>query len=211
MITLKATKRDAGGASASNIRAEGMIPAVVYGPKFTNTSIAINYQEFVRTYNKHGETTLIYLELDGKNIPALVHELSLNPVSNKVQHVDFYSPEAGKKVHAAVPLNFINESPAVKAGAQLVKVMHEVEVEALPENLPHVIDVDLSKIETIEHTITIADLEFPKGVECKLESDAVVASAAEAKEEVETAPVNLEEIEVEKKGKSETETESTSE
>jgi len=208
MITLKANNRDPKNksVSVSNIRAEGLIPAVVYGPKFVNTSISINYQEFVRTYNKHGETTLIVLDIDGKKVNTLIHEMTLNPVTNKVQHIDFYAPEAGKKVHANVPLNFINESAAVKAGAQLVKVMHELEVEALPENLPHSIDVDLSKLATADDVVTVADLVLPKGVETELESDEVVASTTIAKEEVETAPVDLSAIEVEKKGKKEEET-----
>lgn len=205
MITLKANNRDPKNksVSVSNLRAQGFIPAVVYGPKFVNTAISINYQEFVRTYNKHGETTLIVLDIDGKKVNTLIHSMTLNPVSNKVSHIDFYAPEAGKKVHANVPLNFINESQAVKSGAQLVKVMHEIEVEALPENLPHSIDVDLTKLATNDDVITVADLVIPKGVEIKTEIDEVVASTTIAKEEVESAPIDLSKIEVEKKGKTE--------
>lgn len=209
MIILKANNRDPKNKSesVSNMRLNGLIPAVVYGPKFVNTSISLNYQDFVRIYNKHGETTLIQLDIDGKTVNTLIHEMDLNPVSNKVQHIDFYAPEAGKKVSANVPLNFINESPAVKAGANLVKVLLEVEVEALPENLPRSIDVDLSSIITIEDGITISQLKFPPGVTCELEGEAVVASAVEVKEEVEVAPVDLTKIEVEKKGKKEEEDE----
>lgn len=204
MITLKANNRDK-KSLVSNIRAEGKIPAVVYGPKFVNTSISINYQDFVRLYNKHGETTLIALDIDGKVTNVMVHDMDLNPVSNKVAHVDFYAPEAGKKVHAEVPLTFVGESAAVKAGANLVKVMHEIEVEALPENLPHAIEVDISKIVTIDDSVTVADLKFPAGVTTKLHAEDVVASAVEVKEEVEAAPIDLSAIEVEKKGKKEEE------
>lgn len=202
MITLKANNRDK-KSLVSKIRAEGSIPAVVYGPKFVNTSISLNYQDFVRLYNKHGETTLIGLDIDGKVTNVMIHDMNLDPVSNKVQHVDFYAPEAGKKVHADVPLEFIGESAAVKAGANLVKVLHEIEVEALPENLPHSIEVDISKIVTIEDVVTVADLKLPAGVTTELEADEVVASAVEVKEEVEAAPVDLSKIEVEKKGKTE--------
>ena len=207
MITLKANKRDIKDKkmSVSKIRENGNIPAVVYGPKFANTNIALNYQEFVRTYNKHGETTLISLDIDGQVVPVLVHDLDLHPVSNKVNHIDFYAVEAGKKVDANVPIEFVGESAAIKAGAQLVKVLHEIEVEALPENLPRFIEADLSIIETVEHAIHIKDLKFPEGVECKLDGDEVVASAVEYKEEVEQAPIDLTKIEVEKKGKVEEE------
>lgn len=204
MITLKANNRDK-KSLVSKIRAEGLIPAVVYGPKFVNTSISINYQDFVRLYNKHGETTLISLEIDGKAVNTLIHDIDLNPVSNKVQHIDFYAPEAGKKVHAAVPVNFIGESAAVKAGANLVKVLHEIEVEALPENLPHSIDADISIMTTVDISVHVKDLKLPAGVTTTLDPEEVVASTVEVKEEVEAAPVDLSKIEVEKRGKKEEE------
>lgn len=202
MINLKANNRDK-KSPVSKMRAEGLIPAVVYGPKFANTSVSLNYQDFIRLYNKHGETTLIGLDIDGKVTNVMIHDMDLDPVSNKVQHIDFYAPEAGKKVHASVPLEFTGESAAVRAGANLVKVLHEIEVEALPENLPHHIEVDLSKIATIDDVVTVGDLKLPAGVTTKMEADEVVASAVEVKEEVETAPVDLSKIEVEKKGKTE--------
>jgi large subunit ribosomal protein L25 len=204
MISLKANNRDK-KSLVSKIRAEGLIPAVVYGPKFANTSVSINYQDFVRLYNKHGETTLIAMDIDGKVTNTMIHDMELDPVSNKVIHIDFYAPEAGKKVHANVPLVFVGESAAVRAGANLVKVLHELEVEALPENLPHSIEVDISKIVTIEDGVTVADLKLPAGVSTKHEADEVVASAVEVKEEVESAPVDLSKIEVEAKGKKEEE------
>ncbi len=208
MITLKANNRDIKNKkmSVSSIRAEGLIPAVVYGPKFVNTNITLHYQDFVRTYNKHGETTLIQLDIEGKTVNTLIHEIDLNPVSNKVQHIDFYVPEAGKKVTTSVPVEFVGESAAVKAGANLVKVLHEIEVEALPENLPRFIEADISLIINIEITLHIKDLKFPPGVETTLDGDDVVASAVEVVEEVESAPIDLTKIEVEKKGKKEEET-----
>ncbi len=204
MISLKANNRDA-KSPVSKMRAEGLIPAVVYGPKFANTSVSLNYQDFVRLYNKHGETTLIGLDIDGKLAKAMIHDMDLDPVSNKVMHVDFYVPEAGKKVHANVPLEFTGDSAAVRGGANLVKVLHEIEVEALPENLPHSIEVDISKIATIDDVVTVGDLKLPAGVTAKMEADEVVASAVEVKEEVEAAPVDLSKIEVEAKGKKEEE------
>jgi large subunit ribosomal protein L25 len=204
MISLKANNRDK-KSPVSKIREEGMIPAVVYGPKFANTSVSLGYQDFVRFYNKHGVTTLISLDIDGKAVNTLVHDITLHPVTNKVIHIDFYAPEAGKKVHAEVPLNFIGESAAVKGGANLVKVMHEIEVEALPENLPHAIDVDLSIITSIDVAVHVKDLALPAGVTVTADPEEVVASAVEVKEEVESAPIDLSKIEVEKKGKTEEE------
>lgn len=192
--------------SVSKIRAEGKIPAVVYGPKFANTSISLNYQDFIRLYNKHGETTLISLDIDGKSTNVMVKDMDLHPVTNKVMHVDFYAPEAGKKVTANIPLEFVNESSAVKAGAQLVKVLHEIEVEALPENLPHSLEVDLSIMTTVDVSVHVKDIKFPAGVTCELDAEEVVASCVEYKEEVAEAPAfDATKVEVEKKGKKEDE------
>jgi large subunit ribosomal protein L25 len=205
MITLKANLRE-GKISVSKIREEGKIPAVVYGPKFANTSVSLNYQDFVRLYNKHGETSLISLDIDGKTTNVMIKDFDLHPVTNKVIHIDFYAPEAGKKVHASVPLEFVNESAAVKAGAQLVKVLHEIEVESLPESIPHHIEVDLSIMTSVDVSVHVKDLKLPAGVTTKLDADEVVASVVEYKEEVETAePIDLSKIEVEKKGKKEEE------
>lgn len=206
MIKLNANLRNVNdkNISVSKIREEGKIPAVVYGPKFANTSISLNYQDFIRLYNKHGETTLISLDIDGKTTNVMVKDIDLHPVSNKVVHVDFYAPEAGKKVTANIPLEFVNESGAVKAGAQLVKVLHEVEVEALPENLPHSLEVDLSIMTSVDVSVHVKDIKFPAGVECVLDAEEVVASCVEYKEEA-AEPVTFDatKVEVEKKGKKE--------
>lgn len=207
MITLKANLRD-GKTPVSKIREEGLIPAVVYGPKFAATSVAIPYQEFIRLYNKHGETTLISLDIDAKLTNVLIKDIDLHPVTNKVTHVDFYAPEAGKKITANVPLEFIGESAAVKAGAQLVKVMQEVEVEALPENLPHSLTVDLSIMTNVDISVHIKDIKFPAGVTCELDMEEVVASCVEYKEETaEPATFDATKVEVEKKGKKDEEAE----
>jgi large subunit ribosomal protein L25 len=149
---------------------------------------------------------LISLDIDGKPTNVMVKDIDLHPVTNKVMHVDFYAPEAGKKVTANIPLEFVNESPAVKAGAQLVKVLHEIEVEALPENLPHSLEVDLSIMTTVDVSVHVKDIKFPAGVTCELDGEEVVASCVEYKEEVAEAPAfDASKVEVEKKGKKEEE------
>jgi large subunit ribosomal protein L25 len=198
MIQLPTQARESGE------KAEGQIAAVAYGPKFLSQSISVPYAEFVKAYNQVGETGLISLSIEGKNVNVLVHEITLHPVKNSVEHVDFYVPEAGKKIHANIPLAFVGESAAVKAGNILIKVMHEVEVEALPENLPHDIQVDISKLATLEDDIKVSDLVFPAGVSVKSEAEEVVASVVAPQEEKEeSAPVDLSAIEVEQKGKKE--------
>jgi large subunit ribosomal protein L25 len=199
MITLKAKARTENKCGLDEIK------AVVYGPKFKSSPISVVYAEFIKVYNQTGETGVISLDVDGTNVNALINEIVLSPVKNSVIHIDFYVPEAGKKVHVNIPLDFIGESEAVKAGNVLVKVMYEISVEALPENLPHDIKVDISKLAKLEDDVTIADLAFPKSVVCLMEKDEVVASVVPPKEEAEESAPDLANIEVEKKGKKEEE------
>jgi large subunit ribosomal protein L25 len=208
MITLNVQKREA-TVKAKDLRKNGLIPAVAYGKKFPATSITVPYVEFIRAFNTGGETTLMQFEVDGKNVKALVHDMTQDPVTNKVSHIDFYVPEAGKKVTTSVPVHFLGESPAVKAGGILVKVLQEIEVEALPENLPHSIDVDTTTMITMEDSIKISDIKFASGVTCTLDADEVVAAVVPPKEESEepAAPIDLSKIEVEKKGKKDEEAE----
>ena len=138
------------------------------------------------------------------NIDALIHEVQVHPVTEEPIHVDFLLVDMNKKIKVNVPLEFIGISNAVKNGlGNLVKVLHEVEVEALPKDLPHNLEVDISKLETVEDQVFVSDLKLPAGVVVITNEHDVVASIVlqvEEKEEV-APPVDLSEIEVEKKGK----------
>jgi len=135
----------------------------------------------------------------------LIHEVQTHPVTDEPIHVDFLAIDMNKKIKVNVPLEFVGIAPAVKSGiGNLVKVMHEVEVEALPKDLPHNLTVDVSRLENLESLITLADIKLPAGVVLTANLTDVVASIVEQKEEkVEEVapPVDLSTIEVEKKGK----------
>ena len=208
MITLNAKKRIAKAKTVEIKDKKSDIKAVVYGPKVVNTPISIEYADFIRVYNTVGTSGIVSLDIEGSKMNVLIHSMSLHPVQNSVAHVDFYCPEAGKKVTVKVPLNFIGESEAVKAGALLVKILHEIEVEAMPENLPHDLEADISKLVTLEDDIKVGDIKLPKGVVSTMDAGEVIASVVEAKEEVEEVAVDLSAIEVEKKGKADTAEES---
>lgn len=207
-ITLTATKREATGKAGRRLLGEGSVPAIVYGPKQEAMPISLSAREFEKVLRDAGESTVLELSGLGAPIQALIHEVDRDPVTNVPRHADFYAIEKGAKVEVAVPLEFIGESPAVKAGASLVKVLHELEVEADPSKLPHDIVVDLSALAALGDQIHVRDLALPSGVEAKVEPDQVVALVQEVKaEEEETvseAP-DMAAIEVEKKGKEEEE------
>lgn len=203
MLTLTVEKRGKGGAPA--LLRSGSIPAVVYGAHHEATSIMVPAVAFLKVLREAGEATIVSLMGLGAELPTLIHEVDLDPLTSHPRHVDFYAVTKGEKVEVAIPLAFIGESPAVEAGANLVKVMHEVEVEADPMNLPHTIEVDLSLLKVINDQIRAKDLVLPVGVELMSEPEDVVVLVQEIVEEKEevVAPADISAIEVEKKGKEE--------
>lgn len=211
MTTLNAKLRD-NAIKNDDLRSQGQIPAVFYGFKKDVTSLAVNKVDFTKVFKEVGETNTLKLDTPSGSFDALIHEVQYDPITNNPIHIDFLSVDMTKEVEVEVPFEFDGESAAVKGGAILVKVMHEVKISALPKNIPHAIQVDLSKLETNDSVITLKDLSFPEGVNVIEDMEAVVASIAIAKEEVEeTAPIDLSSIEVEAKGKKEVEGEAGAE
>ncbi len=208
MLSLTAEKRVSTD-KLDALRKAGKIPAVFYGPKEVSTSVSLDAKEFAKVWKKAGESSVVILkDATGTEHETLIHEVDIHPLSGEVRHADFYVIEKGKKVEVSVPLTFAGISPAVKDKAGiLVKVHREIEIEAAPRDLPHDLTVDISKLVELTDVIKAKDLTLPKGVELKINPEEVIASIAEAKEEVEEAPaaIDMSAIEVEKKGKEEVE------
>ena len=185
------------------LRSAGKMPAVFYGPKEESISVAVVAKDFKKVWKQAGESSVIILK-EGKNEhEALIYEVDVHPLSGEPRHADFYVIEKGKKVKVRVPLVFAGASPAVKdKGAILIKVLRDMEVEAAPRDLPHELSVDISTLVEFNDAIHARDIRLPSGVELKSKPDEIVASVAEAKEEVvEAAPIDMSAIEVEAKGK----------
>jgi large subunit ribosomal protein L25 len=207
MQTLTATKRSKAD-KLEVVRSNGMTPAVVYGARVENTSISVPSIDFKKAWKTAGESSTIALDLEGQKIDVLIHEVQVDPVKGFPIHVDFLAIDMNKPVQVAIPLEFTGVAPAEKSGlGTLVKVLHEVEIEALPKNLPHAITIDISSLETLENQIHAKDITLPSGVTMVTDGEEVIALVAAAKEEKEEeAPVDLSSIEVEKKGKKDEET-----
>lgn len=205
MITLSATKRT--NEKPEALRAEEKIPAVFYGAGKDAQAIAVSLKDFTKVFREAGETTPIVLDVEGTKVNVLVHDTQSDPRLSIVSHVDFLVIDMKKEAEVAVPLVFTGVEDAEKnAGGTLVKVLHEVEVRALPADLPHEITVDVSGLATQEDKITAGDLKLPKGVSLVTDAEEVVALVAPfAEEKEESAPMDLSSIEVEKKGKKEEE------
>ncbi len=205
MFSIQAKIRNKGG-NLETLRKGGETPAVFYGAKSETTSVSVPTVAFKKIWRDAGESSAIVLATDAGNVDVLIHEVQVDPITGEPMHVDFLAIDMNKKIQVAVPLEFEGISGAVKAAlGNLVKVLHEVEVEALPKDLPHNLVVDISSLNTVDDVITVSQLKLPAGVEVITGGDEIVASIVpqvEEKEE-EAAPVDLSAIEVEKKGKKE--------
>lgn len=203
MLSLKVEKRTENSAKVPVLLRTGFVPGVVYGAHHKATPVAVNSIAFGKVLREAGEATIVSLAGLGESLPTLIHEVDLDPITNLPRHIDFYAVTKGEKVEVHIPLVFVGVSEAVEKGANLVKVMHELEVKADPMNLPHNIEVDISALVTLGDKIHASDLVLPSGITLITPSEEVVALVQEVVEEKEevVAPADISSIEVEKKGK----------
>ena len=204
MKTLQYTNRKVGE------NKEGMLKAVFYGAKEKSTPIFIEAISFQKIFREAGESTIINLEGD-KKLSVLIKDITFDSVKNFPIHVDFYVVEKGSKVETKVPLVFQGVSEGVKlSGGSLVKVIHEIHIEAEADKLPHEIIVDISILKNPHDVIHIKDLVLPKGVSLYHQhAEDIIASIAIQDEEDLSTPISadISNIKVEEKGKKEVEAE----
>jgi len=183
MLTLSVKIRKELGKKVKNLRKKGILPGVLYGPKIETRPLEIDLKEFEKIYKEAGESSLITLviakEIDKKKFLVLIHEVKLDSLTEKPTHVDFYQPRLEEEVTAEVSLVFEGEAGAVKdLGGTLVKNISEVEVKALPQNLPHEIKVNIDRLKTFEDSILIKDLIVSKEVKILKEPKEVVVAVS---------------------------------
>jgi large subunit ribosomal protein L25 len=174
ILTLQAKTRELNKKTES-------LTGVLYGPKTKNQSLTLDQKEFEKLLLKTGETSVINLEIDGQTEKhtILIHDIQKSPITGKIIHVDLYQPDLSKKVTADVALVITGVPPAVKElGGTMVKNCSEIEVKALPMDLPHEIYVDVSGLINIHDEIKVKDLNIPAGVEITRDLNDVIVSIA---------------------------------
>ncbi len=205
MLTLKAEIRSI-NIKPEAIRKTGRIPAVFYGKKEASTAISIPRIDFLKVWKEAGTFSVVTLDTPQGAKESLIQDVDLDPITGVPRHADFYVFEKGRKVEVELPLEFIGTSPAVKElGGTLVKVLHELKVEAMPKDLPHNIKADISLLANFGDQMLAENVVLPEGVTLLTNPEEVVAtiSAPREEKEEETTPIDLSTIEVEKKGKEE--------
>ncbi|MCK4520586.1 50S ribosomal protein L25 [Candidatus Parcubacteria bacterium] len=207
MLSLSAEIRDE-KEKTDTLRQEGFLPAVLYGPKIKNFSLQVNEKEFEKVFKEAGESSLIKLKVGENEFLVLIHDFQKDPLKGSFIHIDFYQPVLDEETEATVSLEFLGEAPAVKElGGTLVKNIKEIEVKALPQNLPHSIKVNVESLKTFEDSIMVKDLQVPEGVKVLKEQEEVIVlvTPPEKVEEELEKPVEEKVEEVEKVGEKEKE------
>lgn len=175
MMELNAQPRTILGSQVKSLRKKGFLPAVVYGEGMDSQPITTSFIDFERAFQVAGESTIVTLLMAGKKYNCLIHDVSYHAITDKPIHADFYAVRMDKLIRTTVPFMFTGESSVIKNdGGILVKVMHEVEVEALPKDLPHELNVDLGLLSTFESKVLIKNISLPSGVKIMADGDEII-------------------------------------
>ena len=194
-ITLKSEKRTLTGKKVKTLRKQGIIPANIFGKGMTSKSIQVNLKEFASVFAKAGETGLIELTVGEEKEPVLVSNMQIHPVTGDPVHVDFRKVNLKEKITATVPVEVVGESPAEKSGiGTAVEMIDEVEVEALPADLPEKFEVDVTNLTEVDQAIYVKDLKVDaEKIEIKTDGELIIVKIEPPqKEEVIEVPTPAE-------------------
>ena len=182
-------RQERGKGPARRLRAQGLIPAVVYGQKREPTHVAVDPAAITKAIaTPHKLNTLITLKVDGADKRVLLREYEVDPVSRELLHADFLEVELGQAVKVDVPIVTTGKAEGVVAGGILTVSAHDIAVEALPDRIPVAIEVDVTPLK-IGGSIHIADVKAPEGVKIKYATNFTVAVVSAPEKEEEVAPV----------------------
>ncbi|MBI3283081.1 50S ribosomal protein L25 [Candidatus Curtissbacteria bacterium] len=178
---LTAQKRTTLGRKVKTLRKEGLIPAHVFGHKLETIHVQVKTSDFSKVFEKTGETGIIDLAVDGQKHPVLVRNVQTHPVTDDPLHIDFYQVNLSEKVKVNVPLEITGEAPAEqKKIGLLLTPISELEIEALPTDIPESIEVDVAKLENIGDEIRVKDLPIDRTkIEVQTDEELVVVSIGE--------------------------------
>jgi large subunit ribosomal protein L25 len=207
-LSLDAQPRTVVGKSVKYLRQQGLLPAVVYGKETAPISIQLDDRTFNLTYRKAGHTSLIDLQIPGQGeLAAFVQDVQRHPVTRAIMHADFRVVDLKVVIGAEVPIYLTGTSELLENGqAVMNQTLAQLEVRALPANIPSYLEIDVSSLESFDQSLTVQDIPVTGNFEVVTDPETVVASLtpvrarAEAEEaEEEAAEGEAEEIREEQK------------
>ena len=184
---MNATTREIVGRKVKTLRQAGQLPVVLYGNTKENLHLTVDAKEFGKVYNVAGSSTLVDLNVDGKQtVKVLIHDLQVDPMTGGYLHADLFQVKLDEKIQTEVALSFVGESAAVKdLAGNLLTPKTVVNVEAFPQDLVAEIEVDISQLATFEDKITVADIKAPKGITILDDAEEAIAIVTEPRSEEE--------------------------
>lgn len=207
-VVISATRRTVTGKKVSVLRREGKLPGVIYGHHVEPIAILMDTREATKTLASITGSSLVTINVDGKEFATLVREKQHDYIKNMLIHVDFMAVSLTEKIRAAVTIDLKGIAPAIKDySATVVHNLTELEVECLPQNLPQSFEIDLSSLAKVGDAIYVRDIVAPEKVEILTHSDEIIVVATATKEEAvtEEAEAGAAEPEVIERGKKEEE------
>lgn len=186
-MTLEVKQRE-NGESADTLREGGFVPAVMYGAKEESHALAIDGRKLEHVWKTAGHTSLVRLLGVGEEKDTLIKDIQMHPVTGRIVHADFYALEKGKKIEISVPLEFVGEAPAEKVGHIIVKALHEIKIEVAPQELPHSLPVDLTKLVEVGDHISASHIVLPKSATLITHGDETIVSVTAFVEEKQPEP-----------------------
>ena len=187
MDTLETTKREVLGKKVKVLRRKGITPANVFGHGIESVSLQLETSQLRPILARAGTSTLVSLKVKGEKEPrvVMVRDVQKNNLTGQLLHVDFYQVRVKEKMTVEVPLVFVGEAPAAKITDTMIHhLLHSVEVECLPLDMPHSLEVDLSQLVDVESAIHVKDIPLPKGVTLLADPEEMVVRVAVARAEV---------------------------
>jgi large subunit ribosomal protein L25 len=175
------TRKRSGSGALNSLRREGLIPAVVYGKSQPSLNVRLNAKQ-VETVLHHSvsEQILVNLTIEdsGETKLALIQDVQHNPLTGAIIHLDFHAISEHERIHANVPLELVGEAAGVKAGGLLEHLVHKLEVQCLPKDLPEIIRVDVTGIE-VGKALHLREIPLPEGVRASADGELIVALVSE--------------------------------
>jgi large subunit ribosomal protein L25 len=200
-LELEVSKRDITGKKVRFLRRQGIVPANIYGHGIDSTAINVDAKSLKHLLARVGSTDLISIKIDDTKNPlrVLIRDIQRDPLNDDLLHVDFYHVRMDEKIKADVPLAFIGEAPVLKKikNSSVLHLIDSLHIEALPDDLPHSLEVDVSSLEELDSAIHVKDIHLGDGITLLSDPEQMAVKVIEArKEEIPVEVAVEEEVEV---------------
>lgn len=166
-ITLTLDQRTTQGKKVRQLRRDGIVPAVVYGPGMEPVSVQVDQVMMAKVYQAAGKHAPVHLTIGDKKRIAMIKDVEVDNVKRRINHVSFHAVRQNKPVEAEVPVRLVGEgeSEAEKAGLIILQNLDKLEVKALPMDLPEALEVSILHLKEAGERVLVSDIIIPENVE----------------------------------------------